>query len=286
MKNIKSIIRAEKINMGGLLIDQALPSRQVEQVDPFLLLHHAVLKFPGGEKEENKGVPPHPHRGFSPVSFIVEGTLTHRDSMGNQAQVGPGGFQWMNADHGVVHSERPSKDLAENGGTLEFIQLWVNTPAKHKMDQPTYFNLDGKDVPKLTLDGGKVILGIASGEIQGVKGPVSSHSPVTLASIKIQPGGKTILPLPKDFNGAIYQIKGNAIVNDTPLKKKHLAWLDGEKVEIASTEESLLLLMIGEPLNEEVVSHGPFVLNSIPQINQAITDYQMGKMGDLVEEFE
>src|SRR5678809_1493277 len=147
MKNrtIKHILYGRQFNMGGLPIRQPIPSTELDQVDPFLLLHHAEVRMPMHTPVEKAGVGPHPHRGFSPVTFIFKGGVHHRDSRGNDNVVYAGGTQWMNAGMGIIHSERPPADIFERGGILEIIQLWINTPARNKMDQPSYTPLTAEN---------------------------------------------------------------------------------------------------------------------------------------------
>ena len=136
MKVIKGIYSADKVDMGGILLDQPLPNGRLDSVDPFLLIHHWSDQLPGGQKQKDLGVGPHPHRGFSPVTLIFQGSLRHRDSFGNDEIVEAPGAQWMHSGKGIVHSERPSESLAEGGGPFEIIQFWVNSPAESKKKVP------------------------------------------------------------------------------------------------------------------------------------------------------
>jgi len=125
MRTVKNKSKADKVNMGGIVLDQALPYRGTDQIDPFLLIHHWTDELKGNQKQQNVGVGPHPHRGFSPVTFIFNGGVHHRDSKGHESVVLSGGTQWMNSGSGIIHSERPTKELAENGGKFEIIQFWI-----------------------------------------------------------------------------------------------------------------------------------------------------------------
>jgi quercetin 2,3-dioxygenase len=154
MKNRKvtHTLYAEEFDMGGMPVRQAFPTGRVEQHDPFLLLHHADIKVPTHLDPDDAGVGPHPHRGFSPVTFIFKGGVHHRDSRGNDSVVYAGGAQWMNSGMGMMHSERPPKDIHEIGGRQEIIQLWINTPKKNKMDQPAYYPLQANETKKFVSD--------------------------------------------------------------------------------------------------------------------------------------
>src|SRR6188768_1430892 len=188
-RTISHQLHAEQFDMGGLPIRQPFPTQQVEQFDPFLLLHHADVKVPKHIEPDHAGVGPHPHRGFSPVTFIFAGGVHHRDSRGNDSVIYAGGAQWMNAGRGVIHSERPPMDIHEIGGRQEIIQLWINTPAAHKMDQPAYFPVHASEMPTKVLDDGKVVLKVVSGDLLDIAGAVSSQSPVNAATLTINKGG-------------------------------------------------------------------------------------------------
>jgi redox-sensitive bicupin YhaK (pirin superfamily) len=289
MKNrtVARLLYAELMDMGGMPIRQPLPTHAVEQIDPFLLLHHANIKAPVHVKPEHGGVGPHPHRGFSPVTFIFQGGVHHRDSRGHDSTVYAGGAQWMNAGMGIIHSERPPDDIHEIGGRQEIIQLWINTPAQHKMDAPSYFPVQAEDVPSTTNEDGKVKLKIFSGELLGIKRPVPSQTIVNAATLVFQEGGKISIPLPVNHNAFIYLLDGQLKVAGFGLVDElHLVHFknDGNGITLEATQNTRVLLLSGLPLDEKVVSHGPFVMNTQTQILEAMRDYQMGKMGILIEE--
>ncbi|MBL7863440.1 MAG: pirin family protein [Cyclobacteriaceae bacterium] len=287
MKNrsVARLLYATQVDMGGMPVRQPLPTQQVEQIDPFLLLHHADIKVPTRVEPRHAGVGPHPHRGFSPVTFIFKGGVHHRDSRGNDSIVYAGGAQWMNAGRGIIHSERPTDDIHEIGGRQEIIQLWVNSPMKQKMDQPAYFPLEADKVPTREIDNGKVVARVFSGNILGINGPIPSS--INAATLTIQPGGRVEIPLPADHHVMIYLLDGKVNVGDFGLVEGlHLVHFrqDGEGVAIDAIDETRLLLVSGTPIGEEVVSYGPFVMNTQTEVLEAMRDYQMGKMGVLIEE--
>lgn len=289
MKNrtVSQLLYAHKMDMGGMPIRQPLPTNKVEQFDPFLLLHHADVKTPTQVEPDHAGVGPHPHRGFSPVTFIFKGGVHHRDSRGNDSTIYAGGAQWMNAGMGVIHSERPPHDIHEIGGRQEIIQLWINTPAAHKMDQPAYFPLSAGDAPTYSDKDGKVSGRIFSGELLGIKGPIPSHTEANAGTFELQPGGRIAVPLPATHNAMLYLLDGKITADGFGLVEGLHAVLfkkDGEGIALTALENTRILLLSGEPLNEEVVSYGPFVMNTQTQIMEAMRDYQMGKMGVLIEE--
>jgi redox-sensitive bicupin YhaK (pirin superfamily) len=275
------------MDMGGFPIRQPFPSHKAEQVDPFLLLHHADIKVPAHVATKHAGVGPHPHRGFSPVTFMFKGGIHHRDSRGNSNTVYEGGTQWMNAGMGVIHSERPPENIHEIGGQQELIQLWVNTPASHKMDQPSYFPLTAAETPAVTSADGLAVIKIVSGNLNGVEGPIKALSPVNTFTAEIKKGGKFYFKIPATHNAFIYLLSGSVqVTGDGVVDVKYAAVFnnDGEGFELEAKESTILFIGTGEPLNEPVASHGPFVMNNQTELMEAFRDYQMGKMGVLVED--
>lgn len=286
-RTIQQQLYAAPRDRGGFPIRQPFPAPQVAQIDPFLLLHHADMKVPVNVDVRHAGVGPHPHRGFSPVSFIFKGGVRHQDSRGNDNVVYAGGTQWMNAGMGIVHSERPPHDIHELGGRQELIQLWVNMPAKNKMDQPSYQPLTAEETPFLLSNDRKVRVNIVAGELNGVEGKIETLSPVNAFTAQFEKDGTFEWTIPASHNTFIYVLQGKLEMNgqDT-IQEKYLAWLnnDGEQFTLKALEaDTIILIASGEPLNEPVVSHGPFVMNNETQLMEAFRDYQLGKMGVLIE---
>jgi len=286
-RTIKSILYAQPMDMGGMPIRQPFPSRKAEQIDPFLLLHHADLKVPTHVDTKHAGVGPHPHRGFSPVSFIFKGGVHHRDSRGNDNVVYAGGTQWMNAGMGVIHSERPPDDIHETGGRQELIQLWVNTPAKHKMDIPAYHPLTAEETPVVKSTDGLTTVHVIAGKLNDVDGPIKPLSPVNTFTAEMKKGAKFFFSIPSSHNAFIYIMEGKVqVTGDSEVDGKYVAVFnnDGEGFELQALEDTHLFIGTGEPLNEPVASHGPFVMNNQTELMEAFRDYQQGKMGVLIEE--
>ena len=289
MKNrtVKNLLYAEKIDMGGLPVRQPFPTFKVQQVDPFLLLHHADIKVPVHTEPAHAGVGPHPHRGFSPVTFIFKGGVHHRDSRGNNSVVYAGGAQWMNAGMGVMHSERPPHDIQELGGRQEIIQLWINTPARHKMDQPEYFPLQSDEIPRYVSDDKRVAASVIAGGLFGLKGPVPTKTPVIAATLELKKGGRIEIPVPAGHNSFIYLLDGKVNLAGYGLTEALNAVVfadDGEAITLEASDDTRMLFGSGEPIHEKVVSHGPFVMNTETEILEAMRDYQKGKMGILIED--
>lgn len=285
-RSVKQIIASQKINMGGHILEQPLPNQYMDQLDPFLLVHHAEFVYEGNQRSRDVGIGGHPHRGFSPVTFVFEGDVRHQDSFGNDTVVAAGGTQWMHAGKGIVHSERPSKELAQKGGLQEIIQFWVNTPAKHKMDTPYYLPLAEEETP--TIQGEDYKIQVVAGEYQAIKGPAKTFSPMLLLRGEIRANGAVDLEIPTHYNTLMYLLDGHLEVNGQTAKLKDMICFenDGEAVNISAKENTRFILLSGEPIGEKVSSYGPFVMNTQTEIMQAMRDAQMGKMGVLIESLD
>lgn len=288
-RSVKRSLHAQKVNMGGFIVDQPLPIGDVNMIDPFLLIHHASTNYTAGTDVKDLGVGPHPHRGFSPVTFVFQGEVHHRDSRGNSSVVKAGGTQWMHSGLGIVHSERPSKNLSANGGTMEIIQFWVNVPGKYKMVTPEYVPLSEQDTPTKILEDGLSKVQIITGEFDDIKGVIYTYSPLLILRLDLKKDATVEIAIPENYNCLVYQLDGNLEFNqETEGIKKQLSWFEteGEKIAIKAAEDTRAILLAGLPISEKVVSQGPFVMNSETQILEAMRDYQKGKMGVLIEEFD
>ena len=285
-RSIKKIIAAQKVNMGGHILDQPLPVNSINQIDPFLLIHHWKRDMKGGDSQKDVGVGPHPHRGFSPVTFVFEGAVEHRDSLGNRATVTKGGTQWMHAGKGITHSERPSKTIAEEGGLQEFIQFWVNTPAAHKMEAPYYLPISHEDTPKVRK--GAVEIGIVAGTFENKNGPAKTYSNQILLRGETHADDNISITIPENYNMLIYILNGSITTGGVEAKTKDLFWYnhDSDMVNLQLIEGTRFIVLSGEPINEKLSSYGPFVMNTQTEILQALNDAQMGKMGVLIEDFD
>lgn len=284
-RTVREVITAQRVNMGGHLLDQPLPYQGIDQIDPFLLIHHWDHPVKAGTDHKNAGVGAHPHRGFSPVTFVFKGSVQHQDSLGNNAVVSEGGTQWMHAGSGITHSERPSKELAEKGGDQEFIQFWVNTPSQFKMEAPYYLPLSHEQTPKISKD--KAEVAVVAGELDGVKGPAKTYSPQTLLRVEAKEEAQFSLDLPADFNTLLYILNGELEVDGKTARDRDMYWFNNEDgcIEIVAKKETRFIVLSGKPIGEKVTSYGPFVMNSQTEIMEAVRDAQMGKMGVLIEEF-
>ncbi len=287
LKSVKVTLPGEKIDMGGFPVKQALPTNNVDQVDPFLLLHHARVKPNYDRTALSQGVGPHPHRGFSPVTFVIEGEVHHRDSKGNSQVAKKGEVQWINAGAGIVHSERPSQNLVDEKGVQEIIQLWINSPAKYKMTESSYIHVDESNIPRIKSEDGLSDIKLISGKYGDSNGKIDSFSELLILWVSSSKGATLNLEVPIGFNSTVYSIKGGINVKGYGMVDPESLLVfseDGNRITINSTSNSQFLFLAGMPINEPMAQYGPFVMNNQTEIMEAMRDYQIGKMGILIEE--
>jgi redox-sensitive bicupin YhaK (pirin superfamily) len=281
-KKIQTQTYGQQLKMGPLKVRQPLPAPNLDQVSPFILLHHAgpTAQAPNGTKER---LSPHPHRGFEPVTFLFSGGLHHKDSAGNEGFLESGDVQWMTAGSGIIHSEGPSSTFAKEGGTLELIQLWVNLPREHKMTTPKYQDIKKENIPVVHADGGKIELRVVAGVYEGVKGPATTFSGILAAMLYFEPGGETTFSISHGWNSVLYVLEGEVVAGGETVAKHNMAQFstEGDYINFKTFSKGHALLLAGEPINEPLVSYGPFVMNYPGEIKQAILDYETGKMGVL-----
>jgi hypothetical protein len=268
----------------GFPVRNLFPSSGVaNQINPFLLLDYAG---PASFEPSNRprGVEQHPHRGFETVTIAYQGSVDHQDSAGNSGTIRPGDVQWMTAASGVVHEEKHGREFTEAGGVFEMVQLWVNLPQQYKMSSPRYQGILNEQIPIADLAPGAYGRVIA-GELNGVKGPAQTFTPVNLFDVRLEAGSRVDLSLPAGHNTGLVLLKGDIVLNSSRTMKGEakLALLSpaGDFVSVEVKENSVLLVLSGEPINEPVASYGPFVMNTQEELRQAVEDYKAGKMGHL-----
>lgn len=276
------ISKGQRIQHGSLHFHQPLPSAQLDYADPFLLIHHhGPLTFP----PHNQGLPfsAHPHRGFETVTFIYEGNVVHKDSQGFSSRIDKGGVQWMSAARGIVHSEDISAELKESGGAFDIIQLWVNLPASLKMSKVEYTGLQRKDTLEW-MDDQQIHFQLISGTWQGRKGPIQSKTHITSLNIEQPADAAYEMPSYAGHKGLLYVREGQLELDGETLTDRDMAYFDADRAQrVKATKQTKYLLCFAKPLNEPMVSHGPFVMNTSTEIMEAMRDYQMGKMGIITE---
>lgn len=285
-RTIENIFKAPEPHMvgDGFRVSQYIPTgiKSMERLSPFLLLdYNAPYYFK--PSETRLGVGAHPHRGFETVTIAYDGKVEHHDNKGNHGIIGPGDVQWMTAASGIMHKEYHETEFSKNGGIFHMVQLWVNLPKDKKMIEPKYQPLLKEEMGVLKLDNDKGEINIIAGEVNGVKGPANTFTNINLYNINLKNYGNTTLSEPKNFNTAILILKGEAKVNEDKICKEGdfivFNNVEGEILLESLTEESLFLVLSGEPINEPVVSHGPFVMNTLGEILDAYEDFRNNKFG-------
>ena len=250
-----------------------------KQLSPFLLLDHAgPVDFNSAKKP--RGVGQHPHRGFETVTIVYKGEVAHRDSTGQGGLIGPGDVQWMTAGAGILHEEFHSEEFTRTGGAMEMVQLWVNLPAKDKMTAPGYQAIRNADIPVVALPDQAGTVRVIAGSFDGHAGPAHTYSPMNVWDLRLTQGGVTELTLPDGWNSALIVLHGTVLVNgETVSRESQMVLLDanGSKLALEANNDAVVLLLSGEPIDEPIVGHGPFVMNSEEEIVQAFTDFKNGR---------
>ncbi len=288
MKKLKSIqhkVTSPLVNMGPIKLCQPLPADGIENVDPFLLLHHygpyAISEF-----SNPFDLGPHPHRGFEPITLLFKGEQLHRDSLGNEMVVKAGGVQWTTAGRGIIHAEAPTKEFVKKGGDLEGIQLWLNLPAKDKMMMPNYQHLEENQIPKLFSEDKKVQLNIIAGNQLELSGLIKTQTEVNVFTANADENGKLEIEIPENHQSLIYLLDGEILVNNSDVLKKGENQMitfhqDGTIIQFEAKKQSTILILSGEPIKEKITQYGPYVMNTQTEILEAMRDFQQGKMGYL-----
>jgi len=252
-------------------------------ISPFLLLDHAgPMDFAPAERP--RGVGEHPHRGFETVTIVYSGEVEHRDSTGAGGRIGPGDVQWMTAGSGILHDEFHSHEFTRTGGRLEMVQLWVNLPAAHKMTEPGYQPLVAADIPEVELPDGAGAMRVVAGEYAGHRGPARTHTPMNVWDLRLNRDARTRFDLPEGWSAILVVLHGTVQVNGSEVAREgQWVLLDRARsgVDLESNNDSVVLVLAGEPIDEPLVGHGPFVMNTSEQIHEAIRDFSTGRFGRL-----
>ena len=256
-----------------------------KEMSPFLMLDLAgPAEFPA--TTERKGVGTHPHRGFETVTIVYDGEVSHKDSTGQGGTIGPGDVQWMTAGSGILHQEFHSDDFAKRGGVLQMVQLWVNLPAKHKMTAPAYQAILSQSIPEVELSNSSGLIRVIAGEHEGHVGPAKTFTPMNVFDIRLKKGEELVLPVADGWNTSVVVLRGALEgAGDSGVVAKDAKMLmfsqDGQDIKIKALEDSVALLLSGEPIDEPIVGHGPFVMNTRQEIDQAINDFNRGAFGSI-----
>ncbi|MDE3007898.1 MAG: pirin family protein [Acidobacteriota bacterium] len=289
-RRVKSITTAPRGLEGeGFPVRRAFAGIDLADLDPFVHMDQmGEIDYGPGEP---KGTPWHPHRGFETVTYMMEGTFLHQDSIGGGGVIENGATQWMTAGAGILHIERPPDALIDSGGLFHGIQLWVNLPAKLKMTTPRYQDIGAQAVALLTNDHGDAVVRIIAGALGEFAGPGSTHTPITLVHATIMPGANLVLPWNPAYNALTYVLQGGGSVglDRVALNEGQMAVnVDGDYVVLAAndTQDSRtsayeVLILGGEPIREPVAAYGPFVMNTKDELQKAFEDYQAGRLGQI-----
>lgn len=254
-----------------------------DELSPFLLMDYAgPADFPPTTRK--LGVGQHPHRGFETVTIVYEGGVSHRDSSGGGGTIGPGDVQWMTAASGLLHEEYHSPEYAAKGGPFEMVQLWVNLPAKDKMSAPGYQGIVADRIPAVALPGQAGTARIIAGNYGNASGPARTFTPMNVWDLRLKAGHRISLDLPAGHTTALFVLRGSLGIDDKhTVRAAELAVMEreGSQLVFDVTDDASVLLLNGAPLNEPIVGHGPFVMNTRAEIVQAIHDYNNGHFGQI-----
>jgi quercetin 2,3-dioxygenase len=271
----------------GFPVRRAFAGVSVADLDPFIHMDQmGEVEYAPGEP---KGTPWHPHRGFETVTYMIDGTFQHQDSIGGGGLITNGSTQWMTAGAGILHIERPPEQLIASGGLFHGIQLWVNLPAAQKWVDPRYQDLEAQDSVLLTSPDGGALVRVIAGDVAGHRGPGSTHTPISLVHASMHPGAQLVLPWPKEFNALVYVLAGSGTIGaeQRPIRTGNLVVHGaGDALQIAADQVQEarhpvldVLILGGQPIREPVMAHGPFVMNTRDEIIQAFEDYEAGRLG-------
>jgi len=287
IKKVISVLKAPAPHMvgDGFRVHNFFPSGYQINMDPFFLMDYGA-KIEFSARKEPRGVGVHPHRGFETVTIAYHGAVAHYDSSGNSGVIYPGDVQWMTAASGILHKEYHEENYSLNGGPFQMIQLWVNLPAKDKMSRPKYQAIKQSDMPVFTLpdNGGKIE--IIAGNYQNTAGAASTFTPIELYNVRLNAGAKVNFSFPKHFNTGFMVVEGNIRINgkETATVNSFVYFdQEGENINVEALENSIVLVLSAEPINEPIQQYGPFLMNTEAEIHQAIEDYNQGKFGYLEE---
>ena len=281
-RRIFQVIDGNKKAVGdGFQVTSPMPGPRIRQLSPFLLIDH-IGPMAIAPSEQPLGSPPHPHRGFETVTVMYQGVLAHRDTAGHKGNIGPGDVQWMTAGAGLMHEELYEKEFTRRGGTLEVVQLWVNMPRQDKMAPANYQDIPSSAIKTLPTADGRGTIRVIAGTYEGVSGPAGTFSPLTMLDVHLPQGAALTLDLPADYNVGLYVVKGSVLLHgERAAIAKQLVVLgwDSQLAQLSATEDSIVLVLAGEAIEEPLATYGPFVMNTNKELVQAITDFENGAMG-------
>jgi redox-sensitive bicupin YhaK (pirin superfamily) len=286
-KPIEAVIAPPPPHMvgDGFRVHNFFPNSRLidkKRMSPFFLLdYNSKIEF--SPTENPRGVGVHPHRGFETVTIAYHGSVAHHDSAGNSGVIGEGDVQWMTAASGLLHKEYHEKEFSKKGGLFQMVQLWVNLPAKYKMTPPKYQEITHNLMGKCKLPAERGVIEIIAGEFKNVKGPASAFTPLHVYNARLKKDAEVEIDFPANFNTGILVIEGSATMNDTLVPADHFILFknEGESIQIKASEDAVLLVLSGEPIDEPIAQYGPFLMNTWQELEEAIDDVSTGKFGVL-----
>jgi len=286
-KTVEAVIAPPPPHMvgDGFRVHNFFPNNRLidkKRMSPFFLLdYNSKVEF--SPTDHPRGVGVHPHRGFETVTIAYHGRVAHHDSAGNSGVIGEGDVQWMTAASGLLHKEYHEEEFSRQGGFFQMAQLWVNLPAKYKMTPPKYQEITHAIMGKYELPSEKGVVEIIAGEYKGVKGPASTFTPIHVYNARLKKGAEVELGFPANFNTGILSVEGSATINEKAVPADHFILFknDGESIQIKASEDAVLLVLSGEPIDEPIAQYGPFLMNTWQELEQAIDDVNAGKFGVL-----
>ncbi len=285
-KTIEAIIPPPAAHMvgDGFRVHNFFPGGQIDKrrMSPFFMLDYGA-KIEFNPSPEPRGVGVHPHAGFETVTISYRGKIAHHDSAGNNGIIGDGDVQWMTAGAGLLHKEYHEQTFSRTGGLFQMAQLWVNLPAKDKKTKPKYQELTNSLMGRHYLADGKSFIEVIAGEYGGTPGPATTFTPMHVYNAKLKKGAVAALYFPANYNTGLLVVEGAARVNNNTVATDHFVLFknDGEEIEITASEDTIILVLSGEPINEPIAAYGPFVMNTWKEVEQAISDVAKGKFGVL-----
>lgn len=273
----------------GFPVRRALAGAPYQLTDPFIMIDHmGEIEYEIGEP---KGTDWHPHRGFETVTYLMDGSFQHQDSHGGGGLIEPGDTQWMTAGSGILHIETPPASLVEAGGLFNGVQIWVNLPAAAKTESPAYQSITKDDILLLTSPGAGAIIRVIAGEVDGHRGPGTTHTPIAILHVSLHRGERLSLPWEPSFNALVYVLAGSGfagVTGEAIHAGNMVVFGDGDRITLSAddfqdsrTDALEVMILGGEPIGEPAVQYGPFVMNSKAEILQAIEDYQTGVIGEV-----
>lgn len=267
----------------GFRVHNFFPSGYRLNMSPFFMLdYNAKIEF--SARNEPRGVGVHPHRGFETVTIAYHGAVAHHDSAGNSGVIYPGDVQWMTAAKGILHKEYHEENFSKQGGAFQMVQLWVNLPAKFKMTTPKYQGVKQSEMQHVLLPNNSGSIEIIAGNYAVKKGSVSTFSPIEMYNARLNKNAVVNFNFPANFNTAFVVIEGKVMVNGKEIAQQdQLIYFknEGEDIQLSAIENSIVLVLSGEPIDEPIAAYGPFLMNTQEEIQQAITDYNEGRFGYL-----